>query len=279
MKTVLLGDIGGQFCVLENMLERIGIGDDLQVPHDIIVIQVGDVVRMMNNDNIDSLACAELVDALLRKNPGKWIQLLGNHESPLIGGPYPDYWVDRKAFTDCHAIVSAWWDERLVKLAAGFELDNGTHVLTHAGITKGYLDHIDLINPRDIVPYINDIVGTDYGIVAKTGIVSFSEPPNLSSDFLWASSSAELLPSWSGHNMGFHQIHGHDTPLLSWEEPQLRYPMDGDWTANIDSERRLMSIRTTEGWTFQTTDWVLKEYLDPDTSKWGLVEVDAVPFF
>lgn len=279
MKTVLLGDIGAQYGVMLDMLKRVGMGPDLMVPDGLTIIQVGDVVRMANDSHLDSYACAKLSDEILRKNPGRWIQLLGNHESSFIGGPYPEYWVERSAFHDCHDIISGWWNEDLVKLAVGFELDDGEYVLSHAGITHGYTEHVGLTDAKSLVSHINGIVGTDYGKVARTGIVNFFDEPNMSSDFLWASSGGELIPSWEGKEMQFHQIHGHDTPLLSWETPELRDDLPDGWSIDIDAAKRLSVITTPQERRIMTTDWVLKETESPDTNTWGLVQIDGAPSF
>lgn len=282
MKTIIIGDIGGQYRVLTDTLERIGIKEDLIVPEGIIVIQVGDIIRMANHNNLNSLACAELIDKLLRRNPTQWIQLLGNHESPMMNGPYPNFWMNMNAFHQCHDIINTWWKEGLVKLAVGFELNDGYHVLTHAGITRGYLEDMNLLESEapEVISHINSVVGTIYEDVAQYGVVTFSEYPNPNSDFLWASTMGELIPSWEecDEDMKFHQIHGHDTALLSWEEPTTRFPLPGGWKAEIDADQRLMTVVSPHGVKLRTTDWVLKETVDPDSREWGLLEINAAPF-
>lgn len=280
MRTVLIGDIGGQIEVLESLLHRLGIGPDLVIPEGLTLIQVGDVVRMVDSPNLDSYRCVELVDKLLRRNPGRWVQLLGNHESPLIGGPYPPQWIDREAMTTCRATVQSWWNEKLVKLAVLFMMPDGSEcVLTHAGITRGYLGLTGRTKPLDLVQHLNSLVGTGYGSVARTGIIGFGDDPSFEADFMWASSSRELIPSWESVDMGFHQIHGHDTPLLSWDEPVLREVLPEGWSSEINTPERLLTVSTPEGWTFRTNDWVLKETYRPQTSTWGLIELDSSPIF
>lgn len=280
MKTVLLGDIGGQLGVLQSMLTRLGIGEDLLVPEGITVIQVGDVVRMNDSPQLDSLGCAMLVDSLMRKNPERWIQFLGNHEAPFIGGSCPPSWEGKEALSSCRDIVESWWAERLVKLAALFTMPDGSEcVLTHAGVTHGYMELSGQNNASGIVQHINEIIGHDYGSVSQTGIIGFGAAPNLQADFLWASSGRELISSWANEDMGFHQIHGHDTPLISWEQPSLRSELPRDWTIDIDARQRLTVVSTPHGWTFKTNDWVLKEFGHANIAEWGLIELPMVPTF
>lgn len=283
MKTVIIGDIGGQTEVFLDVLKRVGISDDFRVPAGLRIIQIGDLARMSNEHNIDSVACLQIADSLLRNNPGQWFQLLGNHESPFIGGPYPETWVGRQAFHDqSRDIVTAWWNEGLAKLAVGIDTHDGPALITHAGITRGYYRNVlHARNPHDAVSAINSIVkNRDYHGFYEIGAVNFGLEPNVQSDFLWAATGAELLPSWHGHDMGFHQIHGHDTALISWDKPVLRNDLPDEYLNgfSIDEPRRLTSLKTPEGWSFRSVDWVLKEALLPDTNDWGLVELHGKIF-
>lgn len=247
-----------------------------------MIIQIGDIVRMSNDSYLDSLECAEMSDTLMRKNPNNWIQLYGNHESPFIDGPYPKVWDGRGPFIDCDDIVNSWWEESLAFFAVGIQTADGFYVVTHAGLTKGYMsDVLKTSDPHTAIKRMNEICHSKtYAEHYEIGAVNFGLDPNHGSDILWAASGAELLPSWEGSNMGFNQIHGHDTVLFSWEYPHLRDPLPYEYedSCEIDFDQRLIEITTKDDWKFLSVDWVLKEFPNPDTSDWGILQFEGEIF-
>lgn len=282
MKVVVIGDVGGQLGMFQDVLARLGVGKDYVIPEGLTVIQVGDVVRMSSSLSLDSVECAKLADRMIRTNPKQWIQLYGNHEAPIIGGPCPPQWVHEEIlFNECHDIVRSWWDEGLAYFAAGIESADGeVYVVTHAGLTSGYMEnHLYTKDPVIAVQRMNDIAEERlYFDNYQTGVINFGDATNQSSDFMWAATGVELLPSWSDTDMGFHQVYGHDTALISWEDPILRDPVPNRFRFELDTEQRLTSVTTPENWTFQTVDWVLKQFPNPNTSDWGMLDFEGKLF-
>ena len=61
------------------------LGADLDsgvVPEGLAIIQVGDLVHK----GPDSGECFALADRFLVSSPGRWVQLVGNHEAQYLGG-------------------------------------------------------------------------------------------------------------------------------------------------------------------------------------------------
>ena len=81
----MVGDIGGHLSVLDEVLDRLGVGDDMVVPDGITVIQVGDLVRSTPQFRERNTLIARRMDLILAANdPDRWVQLAGNHECCLL---------------------------------------------------------------------------------------------------------------------------------------------------------------------------------------------------
>lgn len=274
-KVVIIGDIGGQLEVFQDTLKRVGIGKSLIVPSGTIIVQIGDIVRMNNSSNLDSVGCLELANQLILNNPDSWIQLLGNHEAPFIGSETPKAWEGQQTLETCRELISKWYRNNMAHFAVSVE--NGeSNILSHAGLTYGFLSKLGVENslPKEIVKAVNQIArDKTYHQYAETGVINFFGESNTSADFLWAAAGDELIPSWSGVEMHFNQIHGHDTPLISWQDAVLRSPMPEGFFYDFDVSTRLSMTSTSYGKTFKTVDWVLKESVSPDTSNLGIIEM------
>jgi len=281
----IMGDIGGQLRIFYKTLRKLGVSTDLKIPEGLTIINVGDIARMSDDPNLDSLACVELADQLIKRNPNQWIQLLGNHESPFIDGPSLDHWYNLSHFEKSQEIVSDWWDNGLAKLGKVLETKESKldTVITHAGITSGFmrnngfmnLDYNGISEHREFIKFLNNIPNNseiNYSDIAATGAVAFQKDNNLSADCLWASTANELYPSWNGRSIGFNQLHGHDTPLMSWDTLELWDSVSEDMRArlSIDPVKRHTSYEHTSGETFYTVDWVLKNNVRLDSSTWEL---------
>lgn len=273
----VMGDIGGQMRVFYDALRHLGISEDLRLPDGLTVINVGDIARMSDSSNLHSLACVELADKLIQRNEGRWIQLLGNHESPFIGGPALEEWFDLDHFEESQKIVSRWWNEGQAQLGQVIETtDSGKDiVITHAGLTSGFMKNNDFESDhRGMVSFLNSLAdGTakSYADIAAVGAVVFGKVSSNSVDCLWAATSAELYPSWDDEKMGFHQIHGHDVPLY-WEPLRFR----GDVTPQmknrlkVDETRRQVRYQVPSGEFIDGIDWVLKNKVHLDSETWEM---------
>lgn len=260
MKTVIVGDIGGQFDLFKDVVKSAG-GDPETglLPPDTTMIQVGDVVRFNGSPELYSLACAEYAQKLIDVNEGRYIQLLGNHETPLLGGSLDPHWATTD-LPESRPAVNRWWDERLASLAVVLRKDGHPDILiTHAGLTKGYMKWLGTTTAFEAAQKLNSFVGnvsiSEFERVG--GLVTGSSNPE--ADIVWALVGMELHDSWKGENPGFNQIHGHSC-LMEWEEEKYwddipEYVKD----ATVVNYRDRYTITSYEsGYTIRSVDWILK---------------------
>ena len=221
MTTVIVGDIGGQYDLFRDVIASAGGNPDTGVlPDDTTMIQVGDIVRFHPSPDLDSLACAQYAQKLIDVNDGRYIQMLGNHETPLLGGAMdPNWWVTD--IPGVKPIVSRWWDEKLASLAVVLRKENQPDLLiTHAGLTRGYMDWLGTTTAFEAAHKLNSFVG-NVGIEEFErlgGLVTGIKNP--AADIVWALVGMELHDSWKGENPGFNQLHGHSC-LMEWEEEKF----------------------------------------------------------
>jgi hypothetical protein len=88
----VIGDIGGQFSVFSQILAEVGMDPrSLLLPAGLGVVQVGDLIRAAGGD-LDNDGCAGLAARVWAANPGRWVQLFGNHDLVPLGGPVRPAW-------------------------------------------------------------------------------------------------------------------------------------------------------------------------------------------
>jgi len=282
-RVVILGDVGGQLGTFRRCLAGIGIDPDAPVvPADMTLIQVGDVTRRVDPaDALDSVGCARLSDRLLRENPGRYVQLLGNHDVALLSGAaHPDAW---RLDAEAAAIVTAWWDERLCALATVVSDANGRDVLvTHAGLTFDYWDALGRPDsPHTVAATLNAEIGRPDGAgeSERPGRLVTGEV-RLDACTSWAELTLELLPRWlDADSVPFGQIHGHAGPYR-WDQ--------GEWWPEVSDAIRAVTVldydvqrsRTTVGVlpdgsaaVFESVDWMLGD--TPRDDAWPLLSLAA----
>lgn len=260
MKTVIVGDIGGQINVFKDVVTSVGGNPDTCVlPADVTMIQVGDVVRFHEYPYLDSLACALYAQKLLDSNDGRYIQLLGNHETPLLGGTRTPYWKVAD-LPESRPIVQRWWDDRLARIGVVLRKQGERDTLvTHSGLTRGFMQRHGATNAVDAVRVLNSHVG-------NASITELENPgglvyglKDLSSDTFWALLGPEVHDSWVGHHPDFNQVHGHAT-LVAWATG--RYFQDVSEVTRKSTAVNLQdrySVTTYEsGYSIRSVDWVLQ---------------------
>lgn len=261
MKTVIVGDIGGQLDVFKDVVASSG-GDPESciLPLDTTMIQVGDVVRFSDSPELDSLACALYAQKLYDNNPGRYIQLLGNHETPLLGGHFNYGWVVPD-LPDARPIVESWWSEKIARIGVVLRKPGQRDILvTHAGLTRGYMQQLGTTTAVETIHALN-------GLVGNVSVKSIENPGGLvtgfvnpSADVFWALLGCEVHESWNqnGDHPDFNQIHGHST-LVKWATGE--YFDDVPETvrnATAVNYRDRYSVTTYDsGYTLRTVDWVL----------------------
>lgn len=280
MRTAVIGDIGGQIDIFLEIITELG-GDIAtgKLPDGLRVIQVGDIIRVNPSHELDSLACARLADKLIDANGGNYIQLLGNHETPLIGGIYHPHWGDTDLLA-CTPIIESWWNERKAKLAVVLmNPEQKDTLITHAGLTKGYMERLGATSALDAVRRLNAYVGNVSipEIERAGGLVT--GVPDMSADIFWSLVGSELHESWWEEGAGFNQIHGHSC-LFNWDKDDYW----NDVTENIkkrtmvDKDKRFtVTVHPNKDW-YRSVDWNLGNH-KIERADWPLLILDGFDIY
>lgn len=272
-RVAVLGDIGGQFDVFRDAVASIGGSPDHAIiPSDTQLIQVGDVVRRHDSADLDSIACAAYADRLMRNNPGRYIQVMGNHEMPSLGGQVDPHWT-LLSIDSADALIRQWWEKRDVYLAAGIIHSDGRETLiTHAGMNANYHSALGGHGMVDTVQKLNGMVGGRLDAFERPGYL-VKKDYDRGADFLWSLVGVELYETWYGKTMPFEQIHGHCCSYRwdvrdFWADIPDRARLD----AVINEDQRYITTTDSEGNTFRTVDWVLGN--KTETQRWEVLIVD-----
>jgi hypothetical protein len=210
MRIAVIGDIGGHAEQLRLELARLGAGPDGSLPHDLLVVQVGDLIHR----GPDSADVVNIVDRYLRTQPGQWIQLIGNHEANYLQQP-AFHWPETLSRKHIR-ILNRWWRDGAAVVAAAVETTHEAFLITHAGITAEFWATV-LGGPptaAEAARRINDLAraGADSVFRAGTFLHGTTAPD---AGPLWADTTTELLPGWADRHMPFSQIHGHNS-ITTW---------------------------------------------------------------
>ncbi len=217
-RVAVIGDVGGHPGQLREALSALGAyGKDLHLPDDLTVIQVGDLI----DRGPDSTAVLDLVGRYLDEQPGRWVQLIGNHEAQYLPGGVA-FWRQRLADDDAQRLRS-WWAEQHMQIAAAVRNLAGNEILiTHAGLTVEAWQQLGepmtattaalLLNQRP-----EPLIWQGDGFVADT----LAGP-------LWAEAGWDLYEPWmTSHTEGgyvpFDQVHGHSS-VVSFTDQTWRCP-------------------------------------------------------
>jgi len=254
--TLVIGDIGGHAAVLEEVLRRVGANPDTgELPDGLGVIQVGDLVRLSARAGRESDRCVEIADRFICHSGSRWLQLIGNHEVACLGGPRMPAWKRPEAALSGRTIetLERWWKERSMVLAGVVEASGQAALVTHAGLTSGFLESLGTHDLISTAQQLNLLAGEDFAKWMRPGVLVSGEA-DLAADCIWADSGRELYPSWEIPKLPFSQVHGH-SQLFIWEknawsgaapswakkacevhvdERQVRFERDGKFLLGID---------------------------------------------
>jgi calcineurin-like phosphoesterase family protein len=227
---VVIGDVGGHPHQLRRALSFVGAyGEDLALPADVIVVQVGDLV----DRGPDSRAVLHLVRAYLDRQPGQWVQLVGNHESQYLPGCTP-FWADPLDDGDVRLLTS-WWELGTMHVATAVRTAEADDLLiTHAGLTvDSWRELGEPMTATEAARRLND--RPEPLLWRGGGVRERSAGP------LWADAGWELCGPWLEHYsrggfVPFGQIHGHSAIVRyadqSWRCPgRVRHRATVDWAA------------------------------------------------
>lgn len=210
-QVVVIGDIGGHRRVLRHVLRTLGVDvDSAAIPEGTCIIQVGDLI----GGRFEDASVIDDVDRLLDANPGRWIQLAGNWEARHLGGPVfgKRGHADVPLSDDAEMRLRAWWKATSMVVAATVRSRCGdVGLITHAGVTRPFWLR-ELNAERDAslcASRLNTLARAHPRVVFRPGMMLGASPHQRPPGPVWAAAGQELWPSWSGHAMPFHQIHGH----------------------------------------------------------------------
>jgi len=226
MNIFMYGDIGGHLLPFrESLVRDVGLDHEtLALPEDAIVIQVGDLVHR----GPDSDTLVPWVDEVMSANPGRWIQLLGNHEAMHLGGPtfgqqINGQMVEFAINDDSEKTLTGWYASGQAKLAVAVERTSGEfagrHMLvSHAGLARQTWAAIgEPLTAAGAAATLNR-QDAKYGFAPGWllgGYAQGSDNSLMPPSVVWASAAKEVYPSWENRDSLFDQVHGH-SGIYSW---------------------------------------------------------------
>ncbi len=225
----LIGDVGGHLGALTKALVDLGVDVAAAVvPDDLTIVQVGDLIHR----GPDSAGVVALVDRFLQRDPARWVQLVGNHESQLLPGG-TSFFPEPQTDAACGATVRGWWRNGLLRVAYAFEsagvavgqpggrgvatVGAGGVLVTHAGLSCGAWRILGA--PPDAAGVVARLDADKAElplIVWREGSV-ITGAHDAAAGPLWAS-AAESVASWveAGVVPPFSQVFGHSA-IFRWE--------------------------------------------------------------
>lgn len=218
MRWAVIGDVGGHLDGLVGELRRLGADPESGIlPEDLTVVQLGDLVHR----GPASEQVLALVDRFLRHSPGRWVQLVGNHEAQYLRHPAFQWrdWID----VESADLLRGWWADGLLRAAMAVPTSDGEVLVTHAGLTQGFWRR-DLGAPdsaSQAADLLNQLSTSDSKELFRGGTLLTGSKPDHRAGPLWAQTNRELLPSWLGLRLPFSQVHGHSS-LYDWKRREWR---------------------------------------------------------
>ncbi|HSN94293.1 MAG TPA: hypothetical protein VLR89_04435, partial [Anaerolineaceae bacterium] len=144
-------------------------------------------------------------------------------------------------------------------------------LITHAGLTRGYMEHLGVSTAKEAVSLMNGFVGeVNLGGIERPGwLVTGSH--NQAADTFWALCGIELNGSWWGEEgSGFNQIHGHAC-LYEWDGGEFWPDVSPEIRRNtlVNMADRFTITQHPNGDWFRSVDWVLKN--ERKRQKWPVL--------
>lgn len=269
----IFGDTGGHVNQLGAGLEAIGMDrKTFKLPKDTVVIHCGDLIHK----GPASQEVLELVDAVMEANPGRWIQLLGNHEFQYLRGA-PTFW-PAVISVDGQLILQSWLAKGRVRaayavsgplklhslegLSTAVDIGSKSALFTHAGLTKEFWQ-VHLNSSPSVEAVADAINSLPIPVVTTPGEMlsgfhgGYKDPVGP----IWASGAGEVWGSWRGPDeMPFVQFHGHTTPYAYGQSKW--WPCEKDFRADSHVSKDGRFTATDVAGSIQIA-------VDPGYSKWA----------
>lgn len=224
MKYYIFGDTGGHYLQLKRQLEALGFDTENHImPEDVSVIHLGDLIHKGPHSDL----IVPFVDNFIEKNPGRWIQLLGNHEFQHAGGPF--FWS-----CDCSnpmkSTLKKWWRNK--QAFAAYSLENvkppklevsdkpklttplTSWFFSHGGLTQEFWEKAGSSTAKETAETINQMPVKQ---VTRAGQLLWGPgggDPNVGC--VWAIGNTEVYNSWidNAATPPFNQMYGHTTSYV-----------------------------------------------------------------
>lgn len=205
--TAIIGDIGGHLDELVGALVSLGWDrGTCALPSGLCVVQVGDLVHRGPN----SAEVVDLVDRIIKTNPGQWVQLMGNHEAQYV--IEESFLWEETLPVRAVETLRTWWAEGRMSLAHAVDGERGL-LVTHAGLTAGCWRSLGSpTNALDAAGRINSFSkDPSHAIYARGRMLTGRR--DTSAGVLWAEAGEELLLGWLAASTPapFDQVHGHSS--------------------------------------------------------------------
>jgi len=208
------------------------------LPDDLIVVQVGDLVHK----GPDSVGAIALADRFLAAAPGRWIQLIGNHESQYLGGP--EFWDDLIPLGAQHDLRH-WVHTGQARLALALETaEFGAVLVTHAGLTRWKWERMGRPAAAAQAAERLNTELIDHPERAFTPGVMLDHAPNRDVGVTWAAPVEELVWSWDSEPLPFSQIHGHASSY-DWVRGGWRLQVDERVSADAQADPAIRHVTLT----------------------------------
>ena len=235
MKTYVFGDTGGHLPPLLSSLQKIGVDfTSFTIPENVTIVHLGDLIHK----GIYSDELVTIVNKLIENNPGKWIQLFGNHEFQHIkGAPY--FW-SCNCSAQTISILNNWYDNKTARASyfiaprENFSLpepffnipkslkfnsdllSNKGILFSHAGLTFDFWESI--VSPDSARTASKRINSLTVHEVSRPGVMLTGHKVGSRAGPVWALSTVEVFASWEKskiEHIPFIQVHGH-SPAYNW---------------------------------------------------------------
>lgn len=226
MRYYIIGDTGGHLQKLKTGLEGIGVDTTNHlIPKDATIIHLGDLIHKGPSSAYVSLRFVQKMQAA---NPGRWIQLVGNHELQHVIGAYKFWSCDCSpdavdllqemfysgAIMPAYAATITNPANLSVSQKEAWATTNTKWIFTHAGITKIWWEHV--LNSETNVHKLAKAINA-HNVRQLTSPGSRLGYPKNPASPVWASAPDEVAPDWMDSALTpFNQAAGH-TYLYAWE--------------------------------------------------------------
>ena len=225
-KVHVFGDTGGHALQLFASLAEIGVDlETCEIPEGTAIVHLGDLIHRGPSSN----TIVSKVDLLMERNPGQWLQVLGNHEFQHIEDGI-DFW-RCNCSQDTAWTIERWYEEETARIAwalegvlpqkwtqgnrpTGQEELISSFLATHGGLTYPIWKQIGRpLHARDAAAALQanrSWYGDSVGEAMGANVFGVVGP-------VWAQAAVDTHSYWEmasrdGAKLPFGQLIGHSAP-------------------------------------------------------------------